>query len=139
MNDVIEFHIGPKLDNKTLASFAMTCRDWRKCFKPEICRRRQLRRREIIRCARIYKYLPVAEEPQIDIGIFFPGCSPEETWVIHKVQWDCWFRIGPDPIYEHHDPDAWYYITEDMKMGAPHDAPLIYNFYMKVIKDRGLM
>lgn len=138
MNDIIDFHIAPHLDGKTLQSFAMTSREFMESCKPEIRRRRRIRRAEVLRCARIYKYLPVAEEPQTDIGVFFPGCSPEETWAIHQVHWDCWFRTGPDTKFARHDPQAWYYLSEDMKMGAPHDAPVIYNFYMKVIKDRTL-
>ena len=140
MDDVIEFHIAPQLDAKTLTSVAMTCRTYRESFKPEINRRRRIRRDEVLRCARIYKHLPVPEEKfPNNITAIFPGCSSEETWLIHKVTWSCWFRMGPDPSYEHHDPQAWYYLTDDMRMGAPHDAPLIYNFYMNAIKDTGII
>jgi len=135
MNDIIEFHIIPKLDGKTLLSFAMTSRECMESCKPEIRRRRLKRREEVLRCARIYKHLPVPEEDfPNNIGFFFPGCSPDEAWLIHKVRWDCWFRLGPDPSYEHHDPQLWHWLVDDMQMGAPHDAPLIYNLYMKSIK-----
>ena len=135
MNDIIEFHIIPKLDGKTLQSFAMTSHEYMESCKPEILRRRRVRRAEVLRCARIYKHLPDPEEDfPNNIGFFFPGCSPYEAWLIHKVRWDCWFRLGPDPSYEHHDPQLWHWLVDDMRMGAPHDAPLIYNFYMKSIK-----
>lgn len=144
MNDVIEFHLAPKLDTKTLVSFAMTSTIWRETLDPEIQRRHLKRRRlerrrqEIIRCARIYKYLPVPEEQfPNNILTAYPGCSAHESSIIRRVLWDCWFRAPPRLEYESCDPDSWYHLTDDMRMGAPHDAALIYNFYIKVIKDRG--
>ena len=138
MDDVIDFHIAPRLDNKTLMSCYMACSDWRESYKPEINRRRLERRRDVIRCASIYKYLPVPEEQfPNNIVTSFPGCSTLDTEIIRRVIGNCWFRMGPLEKYRKYDPELFDYLHDDMRMGAPHDAPLIYNFYMKVIKEVG--
>ena len=129
MNDIIDFYLIPKLDDKTLANFSMISRSCRRSCRLEV------RRREVLRCASIYNWMP--QEFHSNLRTNFRGCSDEETEILRQIYYDCYFRKGPPSKYNKYDPELCGYLAADMRMGAPPDLPLMYNFYAKVIKETG--
>ena len=135
--DCIVYH----MDYLTLARFSSTCREYGPYCKIPA---KQMAKREIIRCAGVYnciEHVTTDIMEEIDgIGI---GPSPTFDWWEHKWGATTARRIQatildryygrPPPIqYRHSDPELFDLIRADVRMQAPQDASLVYNFYKTI-------
>lgn len=126
------------MDYRTLARFSSTCREYRYYCKIPA---KQMAKREIIRCISIYnciEHVTTDTMEEIDgIGI---GPSPtfekwERLWGIttaRRIQatiLDRYYGRPPPIQYRHFDPELFDLIRDDVRMSAPQDASLVYNFY----------
>ena len=133
--DVVNLIID-QLDYNSIAQFSVTCTEYKHFASVP---KRMLRRREVIRCAKIYGCLTLPPIGLEELIIYlhplhkwketFGKCT---TFIIHVVLADIWFRRGPPPQLERYDPELFRLITDDMRMGAPPDEALIYSFYKNI-------
>lgn len=136
--EIIE-KIADNLDLYSMSQFSATCKQF--SFLSTIPRRR-LCRAEALRCFKIYGVMrdivDDLDSGRIDYVDYDSIMDMSEKLgkynavSIMTVIMDCYERTPPSHYYRGFDPELYDIIADDMRMGAPPDVCLIWNFYNKV-------
>ena len=132
--EIIEI-IADNLDLYSLSQFSATCKKFSSFSNVP---RRQLRRAEVLRCARIYGIMrDIVEsweksDPHFVDYEYTDSLGKSQAIMLMTVIMDCYEMIAPSYYYRGFDPELYDTIADDMRMRAPPDVCLIWNFYNKI-------
>lgn len=140
--ELVEEIVG-NLDYVSIARFSATCKKYKHFSKIP---RRQMRRMCVLRASKIYSILKTFTEEDVEdiedfldfslqtsfVSSVYKEFGPRTATVLLSTLLDAYEMSPPIPRYRKHDPELYDIITEDMRMRAPPDVGLIWNFYSKV-------